>query len=50
MLANNICAYADTSLLGQMEIAGSIWDSTAYVSEVQAYPNSTYNPANKPNN
>ena len=37
MLANNICAYADTSLMGQMEIKGSIWDSTHYVSEVAAY-------------
>jgi hypothetical protein len=44
MLANNICAYADTSLLGQMDIAGSVWDSTAYVSEVQAYASSSYNP------
>ena len=44
MLANNICAYADASLLGQMDIAGSVWDSTAYVSEVKAYAESTYNP------
>ena len=39
MLANNICAYADTSLLGKMEIAGSIWDSSAYITEVKAYHN-----------
>ena len=44
MLANNICAYADTSLMGQMDLIGSIWDSTAYVSEVQSYANSSYNP------
>ena len=37
MLANNICAYADTSLMGQMNIAGSTWDSSAFVSEVAAY-------------
>ena len=43
MLANNICAYADTSLMN-MDLAGSIWDSTAYISEVQAYPSSAYNP------
>ena len=42
MLANNICAYADTSLLGQMEMSGSIWDSAAYISEVKAYPDSAY--------
>ena len=37
MLANNICAYADTSLLGKMDLAGSIWDSSHYIHEVQAY-------------
>jgi hypothetical protein len=37
MLANNICAYADTSLMGQMKIAGSVWDSSNFVSEVAAY-------------
>jgi hypothetical protein len=37
MLANNICAYADTELLGQYELADSIWDSTNYIAEVQAY-------------
>ena len=37
MLANNICAYADTSLMGQMNIADSIWDSSNFVSEVAAY-------------
>ena len=42
MLANNICAYADTSLMGQLNVAGSVWDSTAYVHEVQQYPNSSY--------
>ena len=42
MLANNICAYADTELLGQYNLADSIWDSTAFVSEVQAYPSSAY--------
>ena len=42
MLANNICAYADTELLGQYNLAESIWDSTAFVSEVQAYPSSAY--------
>ena len=45
MLANNICAYADTSLLGQLNVAGSVWDSTAYVHEVQQYPNSSYHKA-----
>ena len=44
MLANNICAYADSELMGQMDLVGSTWDSTAYVSEVQAYANSAYNP------
>ena len=37
MLANNICAYADTELLGQYDLAGSIWDSSNYITEVQAY-------------
>jgi hypothetical protein len=37
MLTNNICAYADTELLGQFELEGSIWDSSAYVAEVKAY-------------
>ena len=45
MLANNICAYADTSLMGQFNVAGSVWDSTAYVHEVQQYPNSSYHKA-----
>ena len=31
MLANNICAYADTELLGQYELADSVWDSSNYV-------------------
>jgi hypothetical protein len=44
MLANNICAYADTELLGQYDLAGSIWDSAAYVHEVQATPGSVYAP------
>ena len=42
MLANNICAYADTSLMGQFSLKDSIWDSTAFVHEVQQYPNSSY--------
>ena len=37
MLANNICAYADTELLGNYELAGSVWDSSAYIHEVKAY-------------
>jgi hypothetical protein len=37
MLANNICAYADTDLMGKMELKGSIWDSSNYIYEVQAY-------------
>lgn len=37
MLANNICAYADTSLMGQLNLAGSVWDSSNFVSEVAAY-------------
>ena len=44
MLANNICAYADTSLMGQFQLKGSIWDSTAFVSEVKQYPSSSYAP------
>ena len=44
MLANNICAYADTSLMGAMDLVGSTWDSAGYVSEVQKYENSSYNP------
>ena len=39
MLANNICAYADTALMGQMNIKGSIWDSSNYIHEVKAYTN-----------
>lgn len=31
MLANNICAYADTSLMGQLDLVGSVWDSSNYV-------------------
>ena len=31
MLANNICAYADTELLGQYDVADSIWDSSNYI-------------------
>ena len=38
MLANNICAYADTALLGQLELEGSVWDSSSYIYEVQKYP------------
>lgn len=37
MLANNICAYCDLSLAGQMDLAGSVFDSSAYVAEVAAY-------------
>jgi len=37
MLANNICAYADTSLMGALDLKGSQWDSSAFVSEVAAY-------------
>jgi hypothetical protein len=40
MLANNICAYADTELMGKMNLVGSIWDSSAYINEVNAYPKS----------
>ena len=36
MLANNICAYCDTSLMS-LELADSIWDSSNYITEVQAY-------------
>lgn len=46
LLSNNICAYADTSLLGQFQLKGSIWDSTAYVHEVKQYPTSSYAPKN----
>ena len=38
MLANNICAYADTSLM-DMNLANSTWDSSAYITEVKAYHN-----------
>ncbi len=38
MMANNICAYCDTSLAGQLELAGSKWDSTAYIQ--MGYPDS----------
>ena len=31
MLANNICAYADTELMGKMMLKDSIWDSSNYV-------------------
>lgn len=31
ILANNICAYADTALLGKMDLKGSIWDSSNYI-------------------
>ena len=44
MLANNICAYADTELMGKMDIVGSIYDSAGYISEVKSYSNSSYNP------
>lgn len=37
VLANNICAYADTTLLGQLDVANSVWDSSAFVKEVKAY-------------
>ena len=37
MLANNICAYADTSLMGKLDLAGSVWDSSQYITEVQNY-------------
>ena len=37
MLANNICAYADTSLMGKLDLVGSIWDSSQYISEVKSY-------------
>lgn len=43
LLANNICAYVDLALAGQYELQGSIWDSAAYISEVQAY-GGTYAP------
>lgn len=37
MLANNICAYVDTALMGQMDLVGTVWDSSHYISEVAAY-------------
>ena len=37
MLANNICAYADTSLMGKLDLVGSVWDSSQYISEVTSY-------------
>ena len=37
MLANNICAYADTSLMGKLDLVGSVWDSSQYITEVQNY-------------
>jgi hypothetical protein len=37
MLANNICAYADTSLMGNLELKNTTWDSSAFISEVAAY-------------
>jgi hypothetical protein len=37
MLANNICAYADTSLMGQLNLVGSVWDSSSYIYEVNQY-------------
>ena len=43
LLANNICAYVDLALAGQYELQGSIWDSAAYISEVQEY-GGTYAP------
>ena len=33
MLANNICAYADTSLMGKLDLVGSVWDSSQYISD-----------------
>jgi hypothetical protein len=39
MLANNICAYADADLMGKMDLVGSVWDSSNYISEVKAYTN-----------
>ena len=39
MLANNICAYADTDLMGHMTLKDSIFDSSAYISEVKDYHN-----------
>lgn len=38
MMANNICAYCDTSLAGQYNLVGSNWDSTAYIN--MGYPES----------
>lgn len=37
MLANNICAYADTSLMGKLDLVGSVWDSSQYIAEVKNY-------------
>ncbi|WP_291627834.1 hypothetical protein [Clostridium sp.] len=37
MLANNICAYADTSLMGKLDLVGSVWDSSQYITEVKNY-------------
>ena len=37
MLANSICAYADTSLMGKLDLVGSVWDSSQYITEVQNY-------------
>ena len=37
MLANNICAYADTSLMGKLDLVASVWDSSQYISEVKSY-------------
>jgi hypothetical protein len=37
MLANNICAYADTSLMGQLDLVGTVWDSSNYIYEVKQY-------------
>ena len=39
MLANNICAYADADLMGHMTLKDSIFDSSAYISEVKDYHN-----------
>jgi hypothetical protein len=43
MLANNICAYADAELMGQLDLVGSTWDSSFYVDEVKAYASSDIN-------
>lgn len=39
ILANNICAYVDLSLAGNYSMAGTNWDSTAYID--MTYPTST---------